>query len=181
MPVATHDYDTNHLIRFLKEEFERIITQCGRGSGDSLLSDAQALAIWFLHQEVGISYEEANRRVLDDKSDCGVDFIWEDSESKRILVGQVEYDGRDWTKETASERKATETFAEFRNYLEKDALPQHLHATAATAWRRAKKLVSQDNYVPRYYFVTPKSFSESQRERIRRNSGFQDYDFFIAR
>ena len=43
MTVTTQEYEVEHLIKFLKEEFERIIVQCGRGSGDSLLSDAQAL------------------------------------------------------------------------------------------------------------------------------------------
>jgi len=43
MSVAAQDYEIKHLIQFLKEEFERIITQCPRGS-QSVLSDAQALA-----------------------------------------------------------------------------------------------------------------------------------------
>jgi hypothetical protein len=89
MLTATPEYETKHLVKFLKEEFERIIVQCGRGAGDSLLSDSQALAIWFLHQEVGMTYEAANPCVLDDKNDCGVDFIWEDKESKRVLVDKL--------------------------------------------------------------------------------------------
>ena len=60
MLTAAPEYETKHLVKFLKEEFERIIVQCGRGAGDSLLSDAQALAIWFLHQEVGMTYDAAN-------------------------------------------------------------------------------------------------------------------------
>lgn len=178
MPVGTQEYEIEHLIKFLKEEFERIIVQCGRGSGDSLLSDAQALAIWFLHQEVGMTYEAGSPCVLDDTNDCGVDFMWEDKDSKRVLVGQVEYDSRDWAREPANEKKATETFSEFRNYLDRDSLPERLHQAAQTAWRRAKKLINHDGYMARYYFVTPKNFNEAQRERIRRNTGLQDYDFF---
>jgi hypothetical protein len=117
MPTAEQGYEVKHLIQFLKEEFERIINRCGRSCGDSLLGDAQALAIWFLHQEVGITYDDANRSVLDDKNDCGVDFLWEDKDSKRVLVGQVEYEARDWEKEPANEKKATETFSQFRDYL----------------------------------------------------------------
>lgn len=145
----------------------------GRGSGDSLLSDAQALAIWFLHQEVGMSYDTANPCVLDDTNDCGVDFTWEDKDSKRVLVGQVEYDSRSWARAPANEKKATETFAEFREYLSRDSLPERLHPAGKTAWRRAKKLIKQDGYSARYYFVTPKNFSEVQRERIRRKTGLQ--------
>ncbi len=178
MSIAEQEYKIEHLIQFLKEEYERIIIQCGRGSGRSLLSDAQALAIWFLHQEVGISYDDANPCVLDDTNDCGVDFIWEDKESKRVLVGQVEYDSRNWTKEPANEKKATETFSEFREYLNRDSLPERLHDSARTAWRRVKKPVSQDGYAARYYFVTPKHFGQPQRERIRRNTGIEEYDFF---
>lgn len=164
MPVGTQEYEIEHLIKFLKEEFERIIVLCGRGSGDSLLSDAQALAIWFLHQEVGMTYEAASPCVLDDTNDCGVDFMWENKDSKRVLVGQVEYDSRDWAREPANEKKATETFSEFRNYLDRDSLPERLHQAAQTAWRRAKKLTNHDGYTARYYFVTPKNFSEAQRE-----------------
>src|SRR5882724_6258450 len=127
MPVAVQEYEIEHLIKFLKEEFERIIVQCGRGSGDSLLSDAQALAIWLLHQEVGMSYDTANPCVLDDTNDCGVDFTWEDKDSKRVLVGQVEYDSRSWARAPANEKKATETFSDFCEYLSRDSLPERLH------------------------------------------------------
>ena len=178
MSIARQEQETKHLIQFLKEEFERIIMQCGLCSGDSLLGDARALAIWFLHQEVGIAYDEANRCVLDDRNDCGVDFIWEDRESKRVLVGQVEYEARDWAKEPANEKKAVDTFSEFREYLDRDALPERLHSVGASGWRKAKKLICQDGYQARYYFVTPKHFSQSQRERIRSGTGLEDYDFF---
>ncbi|MGZ4788407.1 MAG: hypothetical protein ACXVZX_07785 [Terriglobales bacterium] len=36
MPIAAQDYDTEHLIRFLKEEFERIIMRCGLACGENL-------------------------------------------------------------------------------------------------------------------------------------------------
>lgn len=178
MPTATQEYEPKHLVKFLKEEFERIILQCGRGAGDSLLSDSQALAIWFLHQEVGMTYDAANPCVLDDKNDCGVDFILEDKDSKRVLVGQVEYDSSNWTKEPANEKKATETFRLFQNYLEKDVLPDQLHDAGKKAWRQTNKAVKQNHYSIRYYFVTPKHFTEIQRERIRNKTGLKDYDFF---
>ena len=81
--------------------------------GENLLSDSRALAVWFLHQEVGLPYEEANQYVLDQTNDCGVDFIWEDKEGKQVLIGQIEYDSKGWSKEPASEKKATESFDEF--------------------------------------------------------------------
>jgi hypothetical protein len=178
MSLAKQEYEIEHLIQFLKEEFERIISLTGRASGDSSLSDAQALAIWFLHQEVGISYEDANLCVFDETNDCGVDLIWEDKESKRVLVGQVEYDSRSWAKEPANEHKATSTFTEFRSYLEKDTLPDRLHDVARGAWRRAKMLINQNGFAARYYFITPKHFNNLNRERIRRNSNIEEYDFF---
>ena len=178
MSVSEQDYEIKHLIQFLKEEFERIITQCGLAAGDSLLSDARALAIWFLHQEVGIPYDDANRCVLDDKSDGGVDFIWQDKDSNRVFVGQVEYDSRDWSKGPANQKKAIDTFSRFVRYLDTDALPRDLHEAAIKAWRHAKSLIKTDGYAARYYFVTPKTFTDVQRERIRRDSGLQDYDFF---
>ena len=178
MSVASSEYEIEHLIQFLKEEFERIITQTGRASGQSLLSDAQALGIWFLHQEVGITYEDAHRCTLDDTNDCGVDVIWEDKEGKRVLIGQVEYDSRSWAKVPANEQKATNTFNEFRAYLEKDTLPERLHEAARPAWRQAKMLINQQDFAARYYFVTPKHFNNAQRERIRRNAKIDEYDFF---
>ena len=54
MSKVNDDYDEKDVIDFLKEEFERIITKYPRQSRGSTLNDAQALAIWFLHQEVGI-------------------------------------------------------------------------------------------------------------------------------
>ena len=169
MSFASQEYETDHLIQFLKEELERIIIQSGRASGNSVLGDAQALAIWFLHQEVGISYEEAHQCVLDESNDFGVDFIWEDKESKKVLVGQVEYDAGNWNKIPASESKATDTFVKFCKYLSEDSLPEALHERARSAWRRAKMLITQEHYSPRYYFVTPKHFGGPQRERIRKN------------
>jgi hypothetical protein len=178
MPIAAQDYETTHLIQFLKEEFERIIMRCGLACGGNMLSDARALAVWFLHQEVGLPYEEANQHVLDQTNDCGVDFIWEDNEGRQVLIGQVEYDSKGWTKEPASEKKATESFGEFCSYLKHDSLPDRLHDTAKEAWRRAKRLIARDGYRAHYFFVTPKSFTSNQMERIRQKSGLQNYDFF---
>src|ERR1039457_103578 len=140
MSFASQEYEIEHLIQFLKEELERIIIQSGRSSGGSLLGDAQALAIWFLHQEVGITYEEAHQCVLDEPNDCGVDFVWVDKESKKVLIGQVEYDASSWTKSPANENKATHTFTEFCKYLSSDLLPESLHERAKQAWRQAKLL-----------------------------------------
>ena len=178
MPIAAQDYETEHLIHFLKEEFERIIMRCGLACGDNLLSDARALAVWFLHQEVGLPYEEANQYVLDQTNDCGVDFLWEDTEGKQVLAGQVEYDSKGWAKVPASEKKATETFDEFGKYLRNDSLPERLHAPAQNSWRHAKRLISVNGFTPHYYFVTPKHLGQSQLERIRQKSGLQNYDFF---
>ena len=179
MPNGKRDYEVDQLIKFLKEEFERIINQYPRQIAGSLLDDAQALAVWFLHQEVGISYEEANRCILDEANDCGVDFIWEDQEAKRVLIGQVEYDSRLWAKNPANEKKAVETFQEFCDYLKNDTLPERLHEAAQTAWRRAKRCVQKEGYDTRFYFVSPKHFSEVQRQRIREKSNLTDYEFFM--
>ena len=112
MSKVNNDYTEKDVIDFLKEEFERIITKYPRQSRGSTLNDAQALAIWFLHQEVGIDYEEINKYILDDTNDCGVDVIWIDKNNHQILVCQIEYDTKDWSKNPADQKKATETFNE---------------------------------------------------------------------
>jgi hypothetical protein len=94
------------------------------------------------------------------------------------LVGQVEYDSTGWAKGPANEKKATETFSAFRDYLDRDSLPERLHEVGKKAWRRAKITISEDGYTLRYYFVTPKNFSQFQRERVRRNTGLKEYEFF---
>ena len=180
MNVINDDYSPEDVVHFLKEEFERIITQYPRQRGGSILSDAQALATWFLHQEVGISYEEANPFVLDDKNDCGVDFIWVDKENHQILVGQIEYDSTDWSKNPADKKKAIETFNEFKTYIDSSVLPERLHESAKGLWREARKLNTNTNetYTIRYIFVTPKDFSDAQEQQIREASGILDYEFF---
>lgn len=179
MPIAAHDYETEHLIQFLKEEFERIIVRCGLACGGNMLSDARALAVWFLHQQFGLSYERANLQVLDQTNDCGVDFIFLDDEvGKQVHIGQIEYDSTAWTKKPASEKKAIESFGTFSTYLTKGALPDHLHDSARDVWRKAHFLISQKGYRAHYYFVTPKSLTPSQMVRIREKSGLRDYDFF---
>ena len=95
-----------------------------------------------------------------------------------MVVGQVEYDTTDWIKEPADQKKATETFNEFRNYLANDALPDRLHEQAKPLWRRAKMLIGQDGHSARYYFVTPKYFTILQRARIRHDARLEEYDFF---
>lgn len=41
MPVVAQEYEVEHLIKFLKEEFERIIVRCGRASGHSVVLPAK--------------------------------------------------------------------------------------------------------------------------------------------
>lgn len=178
MNVINDDYSPEDVVRFLKEEFERIITQYPRQRGASILSDAQALAIWFLHQEVGINYEEANQFILDDSNDCGVDFIWADKENHQILAGQIEYDSKDWSKNPANKKKATETFSEFKTYLDSSTLPERLHESAKALWREARKLNTNETYSIRYIFITPKYFNAAQEQKIREASGILDYEFF---
>lgn len=132
----------------------------------------------FFIRRSGLPYEEANQYVLDQTNDCGVDFIWGDKEGTQVLIGQIEYDSKGWSKEPASEKKATESFAEFCNYLKKDSLPDRLYEPARDAWRRAKRLMSMDGHRAHYYFVTPKTLSAIQMERIRQKSGLKNYDFF---
>ncbi|MGY4884447.1 MAG: AIPR family protein [Nanobdellota archaeon] len=181
MSVVNNDYNPEDVISFLKEEFERIITQYPRQRGGSILSDAQALAIWFLHQEAGIPYEEANQYVLDDSNDCGVDFIWVDKENHQLLVGQIEYDTSVWSKNTANQDKAIKTFENFKEYLNSANLPEKLHESAKALWREARKLyICEDDskYEIRFIFVTPKHFSDIQEEKIREKSEILNYEFF---
>jgi len=178
MANGDKDYEVDQLITFLGEEFERIIVRYPRQQSGTALGDAQALAIWFLHQEVGISYDDANKCILDEKNDCGVDFIWEDQVGKHVLIGQVEYESKKWEKDPANEKKAIETFVEFRTYLDSNSLPERLHEAAQNAWRSAKSRIQSEGYETHYYFVTPKHFSEGQRQRIRKKSKLEDYEFF---
>ena len=87
MSIINNDFKQDEVIFFLKEEIERIITAYPRQSGKSIIVEAQAFAIWFLHQEVGVSYDEANNCILDDVNDCGVDLIWIDNENHQIIAG----------------------------------------------------------------------------------------------
>lgn len=172
------DYNEEDIINFLKEEFERIIVQYPHQKSGTLLSDAQALGIWFLHQEVGIDYSEANEHILDDKNDCGVDLIWIDEDNDQILVGQVEYESRNWSRNPANQNKAIETFNEFRDYLASSSLPEKLHEAAQGLWRKALKFNMQHGFSVRYLYITPKYFSNSQEEQIKEKSGIFDYEFF---
>jgi hypothetical protein len=178
MNVVNNDYKTEDVVSFLKEEFERIITQYPRQKAGSLLSDAQALAVWFLHQEVGISYQEAYEYVLDDTNDCGVDFVYVDKSNHQILAGQVEYDSKTWAKNPGNQDKATRTFDEFKGYLSTPNLPDKLHEAARRAWRDARQYHANEQYHIRYLFITPKHFSDIQEGRIREHSGIYDYEFF---
>ena len=173
------DYEIDHLIQFLKEEFDRIINLYPRQSRGTLLNEAQAFGVWFLDQEVGISYDEANKCVLDESRDCGVDFIWHDDENEQVIIGQVEYDASSWSRNPADAKKAISTFGLFQTYLsDGHALPAELHEAAQPVWRQAKHSVSQKHYSVRYIFVTPKHLSKPQREKIRGKSKINDYDFF---
>ena len=177
MNVVNNDYRPEDVIKFLKEEFERIITQYPR-QRECVLSDAQALAIWFLHQETGLSYDDANQYVLDDTNDCGVDIIWPDKNNNQILIGQVEYDASAWAKNPASQTKAIDTFKEYLSYLDSSSLPNRLHEAAKSLWRESRKLHLDQKYRLRYVYVTPKHFSSQQEEKIRNISGILDYEFF---
>lgn len=175
--VLNNDYQDEDVVHFIKEEIERIYTQYPR-SRASQLTDAQAFGVWFLHQEVGLSYEEANQFILDDSYDFGVDFIWLDKDNHQVLVGQIEYDNSVWKKNPANKQKAIETFKEFQNYLNNSVLPDKLNESSKSLWREARRLVTNEKYKMRYLFVTPKSFTDSQQEQIKLDSGIPNYEFF---
>ncbi|MEM4247479.1 MAG: AIPR family protein, partial [Candidatus Woesearchaeota archaeon] len=177
MRAVNNDYNEQDVIDFLKEEFERIITQYPRQKAN-ILSDAQALAVWFLHQETGLSYEEANFYVIDDTNDCGVDIVWPDKNNHQILIGQVEYDASGWARNPANQAKAVETFKEFTSYMDSSVLPNKLHEAAKPLWREARKLYIDHGYTLRYVFITPKYFSSQQEDKIRDLSGIPQYEFF---
>ena len=116
MAQTVQDYEEADVIQFLKEEFERIITLYPFQLEGSVLSEAQAFEIWFLHQEMGLEYEEAQKYILDGANDFGVDFIWIDDNNHEVVVGQAEYEPS-WNRDPASINKAITTFNEFNNYL----------------------------------------------------------------
>jgi hypothetical protein len=178
MNVVNTDYNPQDVGNFLREELERIITQYPRQRRGNQLSAAQAFAVWFLHQEAGIGYEEANEYVLDDTNDCGVDLIWVDKSNHQILVGQAEYDAKEWSRNPANQDKAIKTFDDFKNYLTTANLPDKLHEAAKAVWRDARASHLKDQYRIRYMFITPKHFSDAQEEKIREISGIFDYEFF---
>jgi len=174
--LKNNDYSKDDIVKFLKEEFERIITQYPHQRG-GILREAQAFAIWFLHQEVGVDYESAHQFILDESNDCGVDFIWIDKDNQEILVGQIEYDASDWIKNPANPKKAIDTFNYFKEYLQSSNLPESLHDSAKNLWREAKRYLT-DGFSIRYLFITPKYFSPKQEELIREKSGLPKYEFF---
>jgi len=174
MTQTAQDYDENDVIQFLKEELNRIITQYPLQLEGSVLSEAQAFEIWFLHQEMGIDYEEAQKHILDGTNDCGVDFIWIDDNNREVVVGQAEYEPS-WTRDLASLSKAASTFKDFNNFLSTSKLPEKLHECAKTMWRIAKQKSTQ--YKIRYVYLTPKYFTAKQEEKIRTTTGLVDYDF----
>lgn len=174
MPQSIQDYDENDVIQFLKEEFDRIITQYPFQLEGSVLSEAQAFEIWFLHQEMGIEYEEAKNHILDGPNDCGVDFIWVDDNNHEVVVGQAEYEPS-WIRDPASVSKAVTTFQQFNNYLSTSKLPDRLQDYAKTAWRTAKQKSAE--YSIRYVYATPGYFTAKQEEKIRSTTGIDNYDF----
>lgn len=174
MERAVQDYEEADVTRFLKEEFERIITLYPFQLEGSVLSDAQAFEIWFLHQEMGLEYEEAQKHILDRTNDFGVDFIWIDDNNHEVVVGQAEYEPS-WSRNQASVTKATTTFDDFNNYLSTSKLPDKLHDYAKELWRSAKQKALQ--YKVRYVYATPKHFSSAQQEKIRATTGLGNYDF----
>ncbi len=175
MRSAEADYTDEDVVRFLKEEYERIITLYPFQREGSVLSEAQAFEIWLLHQEMGIDYSEAAKHILDGPNDGGVDFIWTDTPNSQVVVGQAQYEV-DWTKSPASKAKAIQTFSRFKEYLETASLPTDLAETSKPLWREAKQKIS-DGYGSRYVYATPKSFSASQEDSIRSQTGITDFDF----
>ena len=178
MSIINQDYQYDDTINFLKEELERIASQHPRQAGANVLTEAQAFAVWFLHQETGLEYAEANEFILDDTNDCGVDFIFIDKKTSQMLIGQVEYDTSSWSRTPANQKKATETFEAFNKYLSESVLPDRLHESARPIWREAKKLATGDGFQIRYLFATPKHFSRAQEQTIRKETGLDGYEFF---
>jgi len=174
MPQNAQDYGENDVVKFLKEEFERIITNYPFQREGSVLSEAQAFEIWFLHQEMGVEYDEAQMHILDDTNDCGVDFIWLDDNNHEVVVGQAEYEPS-WTRSPASTNKASITFKEFNDYLLTSNLPAKLHEYGKTLWRTAKQ--RSNEYKIRFVYVTPKYFTANQEGKIRLAAGVSNYDF----
>lgn len=174
MEQNAQDYEVSDVIQFLKEEFERIITQYPFQLEGSVLSEAQAFEIWFLHQEMGLDYQEAQRHILDRPNDFGVDFILIDDNNHEVVVGQAEYEPS-WNRNQASVAKASTTFDDFNNYLSTSKLPDKLHDHAKELWRSAKQKVGQ--YRIRYIYITPKHLNSSQEEKIRSSTGLLNYDF----
>lgn len=170
------DYNLKDIIKFLKEELERIIESYPRQTG-GIIRESQAFATWFIHQEIGVGYEEANQSVIDETNDCGVDFIWIDNENQQILIGQVEYDTSVWSRDRANLNKAINTFSEFDGYVNGSGLPENLHEAAKTLWRNARQKI-REKFDLRYIYVTPKHFSTVHEEKIKEKSGLPNYEFF---
>ena len=172
------DYTEEDIIQFLKEEFERIIAQYPSQKEGGVLPDARAFETWFLHQETGIDYDKATECILDDRHDCGVDFIWIDESNRKILIGQAEYE-TNWSRSPASETKAAKTFSKFQDFLKLNRLPDDLHELGKKMWRLAKQKIGDkdDGYGLRLMYITPKHFSALQEERIRADSDIPNYEF----
>ena len=175
MAVLQEDYNIDDVVQFLKEEFERIIAQYPFEREGSVLSDAQAFEIWFLHQELGMDYQDAVKRILDGPHDCGVDFIVTDDSNRQVLVGQAEYDTH-WDGSPADENKAVTSFEKFRKYLAEAKMPDDLPDYAKERWREANQRASS-GYTLRYVFASPHTLTASQEERIRVKSGLPNYGF----
>lgn len=172
------DYRTDDIHSFLNEEFERIIQQDSFTDSNNVMSDSRALAVWFLHQETGLDYENALQYVLDDKNDAGIDLIWIDNSNNEILIGQVEYEGGTWGRSKVSKNKAINTFNEFMSYLDKLHLPENLPDHSKMLWRQANKFIKEKFFRPRYIYITPKVVSEKDEKLIRTKSGISNYEFF---
>jgi len=72
--------------------------------------------------------------------------------------------------------KRFQTFSKFKDYLKTASLPTDLAETSKPLWREAKQRIS-DGYGSRYVYATPKSFSASQEDSIRNQTGITDFDF----
>ncbi len=173
MKKNAEDYKIEDIIHFIKEEIDRIMTHHLSGR-ENVLREAQAFQIWYLHQEGGLSYEEAAKHVVDDSNDCGVDYVWIDKNSREVHIGQCEYDLR-WDGNTGSVKKATTTFEKFDAYLTSAQLPVGLADVSRPLWQEAKKCVN-DGYTLEYYYITPKNFTPPQEAKILRESGLNNYN-----
>lgn len=176
--IKDFDYRLDDIQNFMKEELERIIQLDAFINANNSLSDSRALAIWYLHQETGIDYQEAKSFVLDDKYDNGVDLIWIDKINNEVLIGQVEYEGKNWGSGKINKEKASYTFNKFQKYLYDWKLPDDLPDASIHLWRSAYRYIKENKFKKRFIFISPKLTSDKLIKEIRTQSKINDLEFF---